>query len=80
MCIVLLLNCVLNDCFEVEKIQEVRQFNLNSLHATGLYIDYMNNSLVKKEKEKKREKGSYRTGVRRGVKDVYCIIIELCIE
>ena len=29
MCIVLLLNCVLNDCFEVEKIQEVRQFNLN---------------------------------------------------
>ena len=33
----------------------------NSLHATDLYIDFMNNSLAKKEKEKKREKESYRT-------------------
>ena len=37
----------------------------NSLHATGLYIDYMNNSLAKKEimkrKKKKRERDDSRT-------------------
>ena len=30
--------------------------SFNSLHATGLYIDYMNNSIAKKEKEKKARK------------------------
>ena len=29
---------------------------LNSLHATGLYIDYMNNSLAKKEIMKRKKK------------------------
>ena len=33
------------------------------LHATGLYIDHMKNSIAKKEKEKKSEEESYRTGV-----------------
>ena len=37
---------------------------INSLHVTGLYIDHMNNSIAKKEKEKKSEEESYRTGVR----------------
>ena len=34
------------------------------MHATGLYIDHMNNSIAKKEKEKKSAEESYRTGVR----------------
>ena len=28
---------------------------INSLHATGLYIDHMNNSLAKKEKKRERK-------------------------
>ena len=57
----ILSHCPMWDGWNSPMESHVYHSTVNSLHAADLYIDFMNNSLAKKEK---REKESYQTGVR----------------